>query len=74
MFARSSERAVVKDDAWLEKNPQARSRTGDGATVGHRMSIQTDMHTLLEESRWARVSRALLLGALPLSMLAFASI
>jgi len=37
------------------------------------MTIETDMHALLEESRWERVSRALLLGALPLSLLAFVS-
>ena len=41
--------------------------------MGHRMTIATDMHSLLEESRWERVSRAFLIGALPLSLLAFYS-
>lgn len=54
--------------------PQGRSRAVDGVTVGQRITIATEMNTLLEESRWERVSRALLIGALPLSVLAFMAI
>jgi len=54
-----------------DDSPQARPRAVDGLIVGHRNTIPTDMHTLVEESRWERLSRGLMLGALPLSMLAF---
>lgn len=56
------------------KIPQGRSLAGDWFTVGHRMTIATDMRSLLEESAWERLSRALLLGALPLSLVAFIAI
>lgn len=54
--------------------PQGRSRSDDGFRVGHCTTIATEMNTLLEESPWERVSRALLLGALPLSLFAFVAI
>ncbi|MCR9162723.1 MAG: hypothetical protein ACE37F_02855 [Nannocystaceae bacterium] len=42
--------------------------------MGQRTTIVTDMHTLVEESRWERLSRGLLLSALPLSVFAFVAI
>jgi hypothetical protein len=45
---------------------QGRSRAADDARV--RNTVEIDMSTLVQESRWERVTRALLLGALPLSM------
>jgi hypothetical protein len=43
--------------------------------VGHRNTVVTDMHTLVEESRLERFCRAaLVLGAVPLSVLFFVSL
>ena len=42
-----------------------------GPDMGHRTSVAIDMHSLVEESAWERVSRLALLAAVPLSLLAF---
>lgn len=39
--------------------------------MGHRNAVAIDMHSLVEESTWERVSRLALVAALPLSVLAF---
>ena len=39
--------------------------------MGHRTFVAIDMHNLVEESAWDRVSRLALVAALPLSLIAF---